>query len=174
MSSYEMQIASVIKPFVSWEADNLALQFFVYFARFEYAMKCSGYLKSSNGFAEADWDKLGNYLHDNNFNRARTSELQTSINYLTSNPPRKQVVKNGLLDWGKPVEQADLERFSRYILRIVCIVRNNLFHGGKFPLPTGLIAESSRDRELLQHCLVVLVECSKCATALQSYLTLDV
>jgi hypothetical protein len=170
---YQTHIAPVVAPFAPSTPDgDLARQFFVYFARFEYAMKRSKYLKGDETRAEADWDKLGNCLHKK-FDPARMPELQAAVDYLMRNPPQKQVVVNGVLDW-RPVVQGSSERYSRFMLRLVCTVRNNLFHGGKFPSPTGPIAESSRDRNLLENCLIVLAECSQCETTLQQYLPLDV
>ena len=45
---------------------------------------------------------------------------------------------------------------AELVLRLVCRVRNNLFHGGKF---NGHWFEPQRSDELLSHALVILAAC---------------
>lgn len=42
------------------------------------------------------------------------------------------------------------------VLDVVRVVRNNLLHGGKFPIPVGPIEDPSRNALLLRHCCTVL------------------
>ncbi|HJX12988.1 MAG TPA: hypothetical protein VJ377_05605, partial [Dehalococcoidales bacterium] len=45
------------------------------------------------------------------------------------------------------------------ILRLIYIikqVRNNLFHGGKFPDPIGPVGDPTRDPSLIKHSITVL------------------
>ncbi len=46
-----------------------------------------------------------------------------------------------------------------WLLVIVRTVRNNLFHGGKYPVPSGHIREPARDPKLLNCGLTVLETC---------------
>ncbi len=152
-------------------AEVLVHDFFAAFSRFEYAMKRAGYLKGDENGAEADWDKLGNSLNKK-ISANASDELAAALDYLTNNPPQKQVVRDHRLSWS-PMSRGDNELFSRWILRIVCRVRNNLFHGGKFPLPDGPMAESARDKKLLRSALVVLNACANLDPELNRWFTLD-
>ena len=48
------------------------------------------------------------------------------------------------------------ESEADFVVRCVKRIRNNLFHGGKFPIPTGPVSAPERDTELLEHGLVIL------------------
>ncbi|MDA1314463.1 MAG: hypothetical protein O2968_14075 [Acidobacteria bacterium] len=74
--------------------------------------------------------------------------------YLQQQPPRKQVLCRGNLSWSNDIDESisDIERVLIYVRR----VRNNLFHGGKFPTPDGVVDEPGRDKQLIQECLTVL------------------
>ena len=103
------------------------------------------------------------------FDSTHTQIFEDAVAYLSAQPPKKQVILNGKLDWSE-VKQGDGEGSSDYILRLVRTVRNNLFHGGKFPNPTGPMADTARDRALLENCLVILNECALMDWALKIWL----
>jgi hypothetical protein len=72
---------------------------------------------------------------------------------MKSKPPKKQILKAGKLDWESPNEvKGDIQSVISAVKR----VRNNLFHGGKFPSPTGPVADPSREKELIRHSITVL------------------
>lgn len=128
---------------------ELLLRFLLAFARFEFSLKAAGYLKRHDGKAEPNWVEF-----------ARDPALESpsypaSVAYLRTSPPARQVAQNGILTWAgfKPIEDADPSTVLWYTTAI-CGVRNNLFHGGKFPF--AAIAEPARDRNLLEACLGVL------------------
>jgi hypothetical protein len=109
--------------------DDLAVTMFRLFSRLEYALKATNYLQSADGDAKANWGSFADRIEpmlaaltDPKFLAAR--------DYLLAEPPRKQVVRSGKLDWdaGKPEGQSVARQLTTY----VCRVRNNLFHGGKF------------------------------------------
>jgi hypothetical protein len=115
-----------------------ALPFFVFFARFDYALKRAGYLKEGRQ-AEASWDKFAKDLGEPFL---KAVDASGKARELLAEPPRKQVVKSGHLDWepAKPIKEV--------VQLFVSIrrVRNNLFHGGKFPsLGTLCVAVPDRD-----------------------------
>ena len=68
--------------------------------------------------------------------------------FLESEPPRRQAVSGHDIDW-KDTSIGNGEQHENYVLRLVRIVRNNLFHGGKYPIPVGPMEDVGRNRELL-------------------------
>ncbi|MDD4859860.1 MAG: hypothetical protein PHR56_06620 [Dehalococcoidales bacterium] len=143
------------------------LQLFLMFSRFEYALKRSGYIKTSDdtraegltcdgiscyrGYVTADWRKFGTAIKAS-FAENRNPILLDAINLLFEYPPYKQVLNTHKeLDWREPeYKKRDLQS----LIQIVKTVRNNLFHGGKYP--TMPVQDPSRDVELVRNCIVVL------------------
>jgi hypothetical protein len=71
--------------------------------------------------------------------------------YARAKPPKKQVVQGGGLNWEDSVPTAsEIKTLIIYVRRI----RNNLFHGGKFP--EGPMHDVARDTELLRSGVSVL------------------
>ena len=120
-----------------------AIVFFLFFARFEYALKRVGFFTRGKGEVKADWQKYAGSVADlvteNNEERFRAA-----VDLLKSKPPKKQVVSDGRLDWS---DDNDTSFNLARIFVLVRRVRNNLFHGGKFQ--KGPEADISRDQELL-------------------------
>jgi len=128
------------------------IAFFLIFARFEYALKRTRYVSPKKKYAEADWEEFGGKI-EREFNKHKCHKLAVAVEYLEKNPPKRQVVKGGELDW------ADLDYKDKEILRLINAVkqvRNNLFHGGKYPNPIGPVKDPSRDKELIEHSITVL------------------
>ena len=125
------------------------VEFFVTFSRFEYALKRSGYLRSVKEGAKAEpgWDKCASDLGEAFFTQIYES---TQVTELFKRPPRKQVVQNGEIRW-KETEQINTVKDLFVAIRKI---RNNLFHGGKYP--TGPIEEAARNKKLLSGTLWVL------------------
>jgi hypothetical protein len=131
---------------------KLAWQFFVFFSRFEYALKRGPYLKQGTGDAQPNWDKFASD-HNDAFELVADQSLAKAIAYFKRSPPRKQVRKDGRLDWSDPYTHTNGPVLV-WLLLAIRIVRNNLFHGGKFPqFP---VSDPSRDRELIENAIVVL------------------
>jgi hypothetical protein len=128
---------------------ELTLEFFATFARFEYALKRSGYVVGDDKSASPSWDRFAVDLR--NMGDAALAPVLAGCVYLREHPPKKQVVRNGNLEWavrpaaGSPIEDVVLS---------IRTVRNNVFHGGKFP--TEIVEEPLRDRRLIEECLAVL------------------
>lgn len=145
-------------------ASNLkeeVVEFFYDFSRFEFSLKESGFLQNREN-AFPDWDKFVSYYKGE---YTIPSEYIEHINFLLENPPKKQITK--LNDEGKRV--VDWKNFNvnenapklKTLVDIVKIVRNNLFHGGKY-------GDSSWDDK---ERVVKLIKASQAAIA--SFLLLD-
>lgn len=127
-----------------------AVSFFAFFARFEFALKRTEYLSTGKkSRAKPNWDKFANDLGqpflDEVFRSSRASAL-------VSRPPISQIVTGGRLGWREGESITNVEK----LFQAIRLVRNNLFHGGKFPNPAGFVSDVSRDRELLVQSQMVL------------------
>lgn len=131
------------------ELNELSLQVFRTFARCEYALKAAGF-HNGEGKAEANWRGFALSIEDL-FVEPLTPALKAAVDYILAHPPKKQIIKNDLLEW----EAAPPETDSRadLVLLYVRRVRNNLFHGGKF---NGHWFDPERSEVLLRHSLQIL------------------
>jgi hypothetical protein len=133
---------------------KLAWQFFVFFSRFEYALKKDPrYLMSGAGDAKANWDLFASNGNEK-FDPAATRQLVEAVDYFKASPPRKQTRNFGQLGWSEPLMHNSREPLLIWLLLCVRTVRNNLFHGGKFP--KSAVPDPSRDHTLIEHSLVIL------------------
>lgn len=148
-----------IRKIVNSTDRELAWQFFVFFSRFEYALKKDPrYLMSGKGDAKPNWDRFASC---NNKRFIQLSESDTSlketVEYFLAFPPRKQICRNGQLAWSEPLYWQKNAPLLVWLLLCIRTVRNNLFHGGKFPqFP---VSDPSRNYELIEHSLVILSHC---------------
>jgi hypothetical protein len=131
--------------------------FFLYFARFEYALKRTGYcqLKNTGEVRGVDWTKYARSL-EGKFEAVTSCQFLAAVEYLLKHPPRKQVLVAGQLAW-KCTTRNGARSEEGWILDLVRITRNNLFHGGKYT--DGPVDEPARNEKLMESCLVVLEEC---------------
>lgn len=140
---------------------ELLLDFFLTFSRFEYALKNSGlFVKHpprANGPqpAEPDWDSLAVALRTV-FDSTKSAELREACRYFLESPPNKQVIVNDAPAWETPTRDEAVSDIE-FLLRAIRIVRNNLFHGGKYNIE--LHETATRTEKLLRNALVVLNEC---------------
>ena len=133
---------------------ELLFEFFVTFARFEFALKSSGFVTGDDREAKPEWDGFGQSL---DLEKARQDpEFAAAHDYLWLNPPARQVLGAGGLAWDASVPFGKLERMDE-LLKLVRRVRNNLFHGGKFN--DEVHSGPGRDKLLLQHSIVILHRC---------------
>jgi hypothetical protein len=130
---------------------ELIVKFFLCFARAEYSLKRAGYVRGDEHRVDADWDKFASAMQ-HRFNPNASKELSSAVKYLLGNPPKKQILKDSALDWAN--SGCGSNNDLTCLLVLVRRVRNNLFHGGKFPLRP--IPEVSRNETLLHHSLVIL------------------
>ena len=129
---------------------ELTLEFLGTFARFEYALKRAGYVQGDDKRVSADWDRFAREIAT--LDPAFLAPVLECCEYLQEHPPKKQVLRDRRLQWvlrGGGAGSAVGE-----IILNVRTVRNNLFHGGKFP--EGPVDEPFRDRQLVTDCIAVL------------------
>jgi len=134
---------------------DLVFDFFWRFSTFECALKREGFLRvGSDDAAQADWSRFGREIRSG-FRDPDSPELSAALRFLESRPPRMQVVRNGVLGW----DDLRPSHGSReaYALLLIRVIRNNLFHGGKYP--DGPVKSLERDRDLLAAASVVLEAC---------------
>lgn len=133
-----------------WARENDVVRFFYIFSRFEYALKRARYLKKNTNaeprWAEPAWDDFAEKVGDIFFQKIKSCESRILI----SQPPKRQVICNNELSW----EDENVPSTCKGLFLAIRRVRNNLFHGGKYPI--GPIDEPSRNRDLIRACLNVL------------------
>ncbi|HAX9712217.1 hypothetical protein I5M95_00750 [Serratia marcescens] len=135
--------------------ERLAFDFFKRFSTAEYALKVSGFYKKRNRHfydADADWDSFAN--EQSTIDIVSDVNLRNSVRFILDNPPKKQVITMGVIDWAEitPENMTDCQRLFIYIRRI----RNNLFHGGKFG--NGQWFEPQRSRQLMEAAIEIINE----------------
>ncbi len=138
------------------QLDTLAYEFFREFARCEYCLKAIGFREEGKDgrAAKANW--RGKFAQEvqSVIEGSSSTEVQAAVTYFLKTPPWKQVIRNKHLDWDDTLP--DHKNNTELVLLLVCRVRNNLFHGGKF---NGRYFEPQRSEELMTHGLVVLRAC---------------
>ncbi len=134
---------------------DLACDFLGVFARSEYALKAARFAGGNEKQVNADWDAFAKAIA-NRFHPSKSQDLRTAVDYLLTNPPKKQVLKNKTLEFSDAPPDRNQSK-AQEVLLMVRRVRNNLFHGGKFlPVP---VSDPDRDKLLVQHSLTVLRAC---------------
>lgn len=134
---------------------ELVTGFSIMFSRLEYCLKrMAEYALDKGNGVEVNWDKFA-ADHQASFNPKRTPALEKAVEYLSRQPPLKQVLNNGVLDW-KCTEKQNVPLFQELVLS-VRRVRNNLLHGGKFQ--SMAVEDPGRDKNLLESCVTILQEC---------------
>ncbi len=132
---------------------DIAWEFFIFFSRFEYALKrVDDYLMPIDGDAKPNWDRFGTQL--NAQFPVNLPQVAAAIAFYSNEPPRKQIRENGQLTWSTPVVRVGSEPLLVWLFRAIRVVRNNLFPGGKFP--HFVFSDPSRNGELLRHAIVIL------------------
>lgn len=147
------------------EDARLIFEFFMVFSRFEFALKRSGYFRGDSSRAVPDWDKFCIAFQDRYYTTI-TPEFQQACEYYTTYPPKKQVVQDNQVVWKENVQGNNESEFA-WIIRSIRAVRNNLFHGGKFPY------DQVRDNTLLFQGLVILHEIMSYDKNLERKFTFD-
>lgn len=122
------------------------LQFFIMFARLEFALKTQTRFRKKKG--GPDWEAFAKCCASQ-LVVAPGSELDAALQYLRASPPAKEVVRDGHLEWESASAGPDV---AALVFLVGCLktIRNNLFHGGKFP------GDFARDILLLRHSVIVM------------------
>lgn len=134
--------------------NDLACKFFREFARYEYCLKATG-LREGTQSVKASWSKYAAEV-THVIDAPQSQDLVAAISYFSDHPPKKKIVKDGVLDWDETL--SDHKSKAELILLFICRVRNNLFHGGKF---NGRWFELQRSDEFMRHALVILRSCAQ-------------
>lgn len=134
--------------------DKLCYEFFREFARYEYCLKAIGLYHNTKN-AKANWDKYAKQV-EKVFDNPDNPDLIDAINYYMDSPPKKQIIKDGVLSWDDSLPQEDSTAIKTFIL--IRRVRNNLFHGGKF---NGEWFQPERSEILIMHALTILRACAQ-------------
>ena len=134
----------------------LAIQFFLFFSRFEYALKCLNRIKKYSSYPAADWDGYARAREPVWLKAKENPEFKEALEFLDKAPPMHQDFHGGKLGW-KPNSRIDEVASLGKAFSYVRTVRNNLFHGAKLDSASG--KEMSRDRELIKRCLTILDVC---------------
>ena len=132
----------------------LAQEFFFVFSRLEYALKISGHLSDDSIEPVINWREFARSV-EHVFSEPPTPDFAEAIEYLTTRPPRKQIVRKRQIAWSDSTPQTDI--LADLILIYVRRVRNNLFHGGKFR--QHRLDYQERTPELLRRSLLVIDTC---------------
>lgn len=108
------------------ELSERAFEFFYWFSRFEAALKENKMLRSARpgDAAQADWSQFVGHHH------ARYVASAEAAHLIRLQPERQVVGPNGNLSWS-PVSTEDCKSELEKVVRLLKVVRNNLFHGGK-------------------------------------------
>ena len=140
----------------------LVFRFFIIFSRFEYALKRGGFITPK---AEPAWDDFAK-KHRKDFAPDKTVALKAACAYFEAHPPRKQTCVGASLSWSRQLKRTNEPQLV-WLLCMVRRVRNNLFHGGKYPVSHD--AEPSRDVTLLKHAITVLDACLALDDSVESH-----
>lgn len=132
---------------------DLIIEFFAVFSRFEYALKREGYWHGTPEFVGVKWNQFADRCATAFMRLPKVGELSVAIEYYAADPPKKLIVRDEELDWLE-VEINRATPTLKQLLEGVRCVRNNLFHGGKFPGTP--VPEPSRNEQLLRHGLIIL------------------
>jgi hypothetical protein len=148
---------------------ELVFEFFAVFSRFEYALKRSGILNKKITWAEADWKSFAKTLRGA-FGAVKEEGFKAACQYLKRYPPRRQVrLSSNELGWEDSSRNSG-HSDEEYLLRLVATIRNNLFHGGKYPdSDGGPMDDSARNRRLLEAGLVILNQCLEQSPSVQKH-----
>jgi hypothetical protein len=156
MSHGDTRIAQTIDVLANDEARKAAWQFFITFSRFEYALKRAAFVCATTTQCEdakPNWDHFATDYNEA-FAADSTRALRRAIDYFNEFPPRKQIVTDKKLDWKKDATPVAPRNHLSWLLCMVRRVRNNLFHGGKFPeVPED---DPSRNKTLMEHAQSIL------------------
>jgi hypothetical protein len=130
-------------------------EFFLGFARFEFALKASRFARNGKWGAEVNWDEFSKAIGPSLL-PPKNSGIKEAVDYLLASPPKQQVFENGALRWKPRIPDARWSQM-RILLLHMQGARNNLVHGAKFIAPEN--ADPNRDRKLLEAASCVIAEC---------------
>lgn len=145
--------------------DDVAIEYFRCFSKFEYALLKAKYFKEEGGCANckrkgilvSDWDKFEEECLSK-LSPEHLKGISDNAAYFIAEPPKKRIIdENGNLDWRDvPVTT------TKDVIHACRRLRNNLFHGNKYaqdePRDDNKSADQHRNLNLLQGALDILGE----------------
>lgn len=146
------QFIDQLNQSITVEGQNLIVEFFVTFSRFECALKSSQFVSGDNERAWPNWEQFVASIRPA-FDKNHSPELRNAFDYILNHRPRIQMVQGNQLGWRDREFQTNEPEINRVGLSIRD-VRNNLFHGGKFQ--GNFQQDVSRNYILLKNSIIVL------------------
>lgn len=137
------------------EDQKRVFRFFALFSRWECALKRYFPKRGQYGEAQSDWEKFADEVAGG-MAGINSPSYEEARAHLLNSPPHRQHFENNQVTWQPNPKRSD-ETDTRYLLRVVRDVRNNLFHGGKYQ--DGPVHELARDRRLIDAASAVLEAC---------------
>lgn len=132
---------------------DLLFEFFWKFSFLECKLKRGGYIKKgSDDTANTDWHKFGVAIRGR-FAEISTEDFNNAVRKLKELSPRQQIVENEQIGWRTIFQKPHISD-EEFMLKLLRAVRNNLFHGGKYP--DGPVEEIARDSKILISALNIL------------------
>lgn len=127
----------------------LIYEFFSVYSRFEFVLKKIGMYQVRRGqWVYPDSQMFAREI-EGDLDFESTPEMNTAIKYYLNSPPMIEIDQKGKVAWMENMQRSN-ESKLQWIFRSIGIVRNNLFHGGKFPW------DAVRDRKLLDYGLTII------------------
>jgi len=135
---------------------TLIVKFFWLFSGMESVLKRKGFVKMDRFHnALPDWTKFEDEIESD---LSGVDELQflRAVTYLVQHPPKRQKFDGTVVKWEAQMKNP-LHSDNRFALMMARSVRNNLFHGGKYPQME--IEAVERNRVLIESAYLVLCRC---------------
>lgn len=141
---------------------ELALVFLLGFSRLEYALKRTGYArKGKQDKVEISWRQFASDTGPL-LDAEKTPTVLESMKYLQDYPPLMERVTAELVPEWREDDARARGPGERALLRVKT-VRNNFFHGAKYPY------RPDRDGPLLRHSLVIFEESLRVREDIRAY-----
>ena len=135
---------------------DLILEFFIGFSRFEYALKLGGFARvDKRSRVDADWDCFAKKVQEA-LSACEDPKYLSARYLLVNRPPQRQLYRDDALRF-VPYKRTNNDSDEAFAVKMVKVVRNNLFHGGKYR--NGPVGEPGRDEKLVEACVTVLEAC---------------
>lgn len=126
--------------------------FFLLFARFEFALKVGGFAVAGRYGAEVNWKSFSEAGADSVF-QEQAKDIQVAVAYLEGMPPKQETYFNGSFGWKARTAPTSYSRM-RALLFYMQGARNNLIHGAKFLEKES--QDPDRARKLLEAAEVLI------------------
>jgi hypothetical protein len=126
------------------------------FSVLECALKRAGFTLSIHDGVAVDWKRFSDVV-TGRFGEVGAGIFHRAVGVLKESQLKRQALDaGGRLVW-KDVRKDLGESEEAFVLRLVRTIRNNLFHGGKYP--DGAVQQVERERRILRAGLEVIAAC---------------